>query len=292
MSPQGFVTVRGRGYRPQEVDRRVAALSASRDEAWERAARLTVLAKRMEAEAAGLREAVAQLAPQTYDLLSERARRILGLAQEEAEELAFEARGDAAAALSAARARAERAAELAREDATAVREQTEVRSRQALLRAQGEADALRLAARQDAEEWRGQALAALREMGHRTDALLAEQEQEHVERWDGAEREYAARAAGLDARHAEMETSAQSRLAAAKRAYALAEEAARHGQEDAEARGAELIAQARVEEERIVRETDRVLREHAEEQEEMRAHMNHVRSSLAALTGRAAPAEG
>ncbi|MGG8406125.1 cellulose-binding protein, partial [Streptomyces sp. 12297] len=101
VSPQGFVTVRGRGYRPQEVDRRVAALSASRDEAWERAARLTVLAKRMEAEAAGLREAVAQLAPQTYDLLSERARRILGLAQEEAEELAFEARGDAAAALSA-----------------------------------------------------------------------------------------------------------------------------------------------------------------------------------------------
>ncbi|NEC65517.1 cellulose-binding protein, partial [Streptomyces sp. SID9727] len=80
--------------------------------------------------------------------------------------------------------------------------------------------------------------------------------------------------------------------AAARRARAEAEEAARHGQEDAEARAAELIARARVREERVVRETERVLRVHEEGREEVQAHMAHVRSSLAALTGRVSPAAG
>ncbi|MDX6764399.1 DivIVA domain-containing protein, partial [Streptomyces sp. F8] len=144
-----IATVRGRGYRMEEVDRYLARLSGSRDEAWERVARLTVLARQMEAEAARLREVVAGLAPQTYDELGERARRILLLAEEEAEAVRTEARADAAATLDAAGARAERVAELARGDAEAVREQTEVRARQGLLRAEREADDLRAGARQD-----------------------------------------------------------------------------------------------------------------------------------------------
>ncbi|KIF03181.1 cellulose-binding protein, partial [Streptomyces sp. RSD-27] len=94
--PQGFSTVRGgRGYRPEHVDRYVARLAGSRDEAWERVARLTVLARQMEQEAERLRAAVAALAPQTYDELSERARRILSLAEEESEILRADARADA-----------------------------------------------------------------------------------------------------------------------------------------------------------------------------------------------------
>ena len=84
VSSQGFEVVRGLGYRPEQVDAHVAALSAGRDAAWERAARLTVLARDMEAEAVRLREAVSRLAPQTYDGLGERARRIFQLAREEA----------------------------------------------------------------------------------------------------------------------------------------------------------------------------------------------------------------
>ncbi|MFE2148385.1 cellulose-binding protein [Streptomyces sp. NPDC059456] len=293
MSPHGpgFATVRGRGYRVDEVDRYLARLSGSRDEAWERVARLTVLAKRMEAEAGRLREAVAALAPQTYDELSERARRILLLVEEEADSVRREARADAVDVMGAAEAYADRVAELARQDAEAVREQTEVRARQGLLRAEREADAIRSDARDDAGEWRAQAQAALTEMRRRSDALLADREQEHVERWDAAQRELAALEADLEARHAELERFAEARLAEARRGFAEAEETARHGQEDAEARAAELLAEAGVQEERTGRETDRILREHAEAQEEMRAHMNHVRSSLAALTGRA-PAEG
>ncbi|AYV28108.1 hypothetical protein EES41_15400 [Streptomyces sp. ADI95-16] len=293
MSPHGpgFGTVRGRGYRMEQVDRYLARLSDSRDEAWERVARLTVLAKRMEAEAGRLREAVSELAPQRYDDLSERARRILLLSEEEAEAVRDEAGADVLAIQGAAEAHADRATELARHDAEAVREQTEVRARQLLLRAQREADEERGGARDEAAAWRAEAAAALAEMERRSQALLTEREQERVERRDAAERELAAREGELEARLLELDRCAEAGLAEARRALAEAEEAARHGQEDAEARGAELVAAARVREERVGRETERILREHAEAQEEMRAHMNHVRSSLAALTGRA-PAEG
>ncbi|MFD8016134.1 cellulose-binding protein, partial [Streptomyces sp. NPDC059762] len=82
-----FAVGRGRGYRPEQVDRYLAALSGDRDEAWERAARLTVLAKEMEAELAALREAVAALKPQRYEELGEAAQQILKLAEQEDERL-------------------------------------------------------------------------------------------------------------------------------------------------------------------------------------------------------------
>ncbi|MGP3638574.1 hypothetical protein ACTU45_35715, partial [Streptomyces sp. 24-1644] len=85
VSAHGFVGVRGRGYRPEQVDRAVAALSAERDAAWERLSRLTDLAGELAAESARLAEAVASLAPQTYASLGERAQQILSLAQSEAE---------------------------------------------------------------------------------------------------------------------------------------------------------------------------------------------------------------
>ncbi|MET7443136.1 cellulose-binding protein, partial [Streptomyces sp. NPDC005568] len=70
VSPHGFVAVR-RGYRPEQVDAFTEALSRDRDAAWERAARLTVLANDMEEDAEDLREVVAGLAPQTYESLGE-----------------------------------------------------------------------------------------------------------------------------------------------------------------------------------------------------------------------------
>ena len=83
-----------------------------------------------------------------------------------------------------------------------------------------------------------------------------------------------------------MTARGEALLAGARRELAEAEEAARHGQEDAEARAAELLSGAGMAEERVVRETERVLREHEEGREEVQAHMTHVRNSLAALTGR------
>lgn len=127
-------------------------------------------------------------------------------------------------------------------------------------------------------------------MRQRTEDLLLEQERAHAERWEEAERAVVERAAALDAHHVEREVRAEDALVEARRALAEAEEFARHGQEDAAARAAEVLAEARVREERIARETERVLREHGERWDDVRAQMDHVRSSLTALTGRA-PAE-
>ncbi|MEU6127496.1 cellulose-binding protein, partial [Streptomyces sp. NPDC047123] len=103
-SPHGFVTVRGRGYRPEQVEAYAAALSQERDGSWERAARLTVLAKEMEAEAERLRDVVSRLAPQTYETLGERARQILALAETEGAAVLEAARADAQGVTEAAEA--------------------------------------------------------------------------------------------------------------------------------------------------------------------------------------------
>ena len=80
----GFATVRGRGYRTEQVDRFLEELSEDRDAAWERAARLTVLANEMTAECAALRDVVSTLSPPTYESLGKGALDLLRLVEEEA----------------------------------------------------------------------------------------------------------------------------------------------------------------------------------------------------------------
>ncbi|MFD0418736.1 cellulose-binding protein [Streptomyces sp. NPDC127108] len=288
VSPHGFVAVRGRGYRPGQVEVYADALSQDRDAAWERAARLTVLAKDMGAEAARMREVVARLAPQTYEALGQRAQYLLALTVEEAAAVRDAAAAAARATAEATAAGAAALAGAARAYADSVCGEAEERARRRLLADGATADEVRVAARTDVKQWRGEALAALRDMRQRTSGLLADLEKEHAERWEAAEREIAEREAEAEAHEASLVAAAEARLAEAERARAQADEAARHGQEDAEARAADVLARARMREERLGRETERVLREHGERWDEVRAHMDHVRSSLSALTGRGA----
>ncbi|MGW7236881.1 cellulose-binding protein [Streptomyces sp. NPDC054804] len=287
MPPYDFVTVRGRGYRPEQVDTFLAALSQDRDAAWERAARLTVLAKDMEAESARVRAVVEQLPPQTYESLGDRAQRIFRLVVDEASAL----RGNARRALIDGVVQAEECAEnercAAREEADALRADAEERARQLLLAARAEADEIRIGARLEVKEARGEAVAALREVRQRTTGMLAEQAKEHAERWIEAEDEEAARAAEADVQMADRIARAEAALSEAKRALGEAEEWQHRSQEAARVRAEEILAEARVREERIARETERVLREHGEIWDDVQAHMDHMRDSLMTLTGRA-----
>lgn len=287
----GFVGVRGRGYRPEQVDRVVAELSAERDGAQEQVARLTALVETLIAESARLDEAVAVLAPQDYASLGERAQQILALAEGEAETVRSAALEDVRSLQDAVDASARALRESARADAEAMRAAAVAHAERVLAGAEGSAGEALAGARQEAGAVREEADAAMEATRSRTASVLAHQEQEHTERWKVAGQELADAESAQSAEHTELTGRAEAALAEARRALAEAEEAARHGQEDAEARGAELVAAARVREERVVRETDRVLREHEEGREEVQAHMTHVRHSLAALTGRVTPAE-
>lgn len=286
VSPSGFAVVgRGRGYRRQQVDRYVADLSRERDAAWERAARLTVLANELTGDAERLRGEVAQLAPQTYESLGERARQILVLAEAEDAELAVGARHEAQRQWDAAEVFSRTVREAAQQEADQVRAAVEVWVRHIVEAAQAEVDEVRIAARRDAKAWRAEALGALKEMRQRTAALLADQEREQAEQWEAEGRELTARQEAVDARIAELEERSRLKLEEAKRAYGAADEAARQGQEDAQAQAADIVAQARSREERTVRETERLLRAHAGRGEQLKAHMEHVRNSLSALAG-------
>ncbi|WP_409471605.1 cellulose-binding protein [Streptomyces sp. HC307] len=291
VSSHGFVTVRGRGYRPEQVDAYAFALSVDRDAAWERAARLTVLAREMEAEVERLREAVEQLPPQTYEALGERARLLFQLAEEEAAVLREEARREADECVADAESRALDVRRTAQEEADALRADAEERARQRLLTAQAEADELRVTARREVKESRKEAVAALREVRQRTAAMLAEQEKEHARRWASAEQEAEDRTAALDAHFAERMARAEAALSEAEQDRAAAAESDRHWQEQAQARADEVLAEARAEEDRIERETEGVLREHGEQWDKVQAHMDYVRSSLAKLMGNRAQAE-
>lgn len=284
----GFGAGRGRGYRPDQVDAFAVALSAERDAAWERAARLTVLAREMEAESERLREAVARLVPQTYDSLGERARRLWELGAEEADAVRERGRSQARELVAAAEAHADALRQDTDAAAETVRGEAEERAGHRLQAARAEADEIRIGARREVKEGRGEALVALREMRLRTSGLLAEQEKEYAERWAAQERLAAEREVALDVGHMERVTAAEAALSEAKRAFAGAEESVRRIDDDARVRAAELLAEARAKEDRIARETERVLREHGEQWDDVQAHMDHVRNSLATLTGRAA----
>jgi cell division septum initiation protein DivIVA len=288
-SPHGFVTVRGRerGYRPEQVEACVAALFEERDGAWERAARLTVLAREMDEDLAELRETVARLSAQDYTALGERARRLFQLGEEEAAAVRERARDAARALLEEARAHAAGVREAARAHADAVRAEADERARQRLLAARAEADETRIETRREVRAGRGEALSALRETRKRTAGMLAEQRREHAERWTAEGRAEDERARALDAHHAELTARAERELEQARRALADAEEEAGRRQEEARARAAEVVAEARERQERIARETERVLYEHGERWDELQAQMASVRSNLSSLTGRA-----
>ncbi|MFI9627116.1 cellulose-binding protein [Streptomyces sp. NPDC052042] len=286
----GYVGVRGRGYRPEQVDRFLAGLVAERDESRERVSRLTAKLEELSAEAVRLREVVATLAPQDYASLGERAQRILALAEGEADSMRSAAQEEAQTVRDAADEAGRAVRGSARTDAEAMRAAAGEYAEETVAAARKDAVGIVAEAGTEAERTREDARFVMEETRRRTESVLAHQEQEHAERWKAAEDELADAEAAQAARHDELTDQAEARLVEARRDRDRAEEAARHTREDADARAAELTAAARAGEERVVRETERVLREHEEAREEVHAHMTHVRNSLAALTGRVAPA--
>ncbi|EYT79318.1 cellulose-binding protein, partial [Streptomyces sp. Tu 6176] len=120
VSLHGFAVVRGRCYRPDQVNTQVDVLFVDRDAAWERAARLTVLARNMEAELAALRERAAGLGEQTYASLGEGARSLHEHGQQEARAVRERALREAREQYEAARAYADGLLQDARAYADAV----------------------------------------------------------------------------------------------------------------------------------------------------------------------------
>lgn len=282
-----FVVVRGRGYRPDQVDAYVDALFRNRDAAWERAARLTVLAREMEEEAERLRETVAQLAPQTYETLGEGARRIFELVEEEAAAVREGVREEARRMREEAQAYADGVREAAQAHADAVGAEADEYARQRLLAARAEAGEIRITAKRALKDRRGEVLGPLRQTRQRTNGLLNDQAKEHAERWADIEREAEEQMAALRASEVERAARAEASVAEAELVLADAEASAKRLNEEARAHGTAVLAEARKRAEEISQETERVLHEHGKMWDEVRTHMDQMRNSLTALTRQA-----
>ncbi len=290
-SPHAFAVVRGRGYRPEQVDRRVARLIGRSSEDWERAARLTALVEQMTGEMERLRAEAESRPPQTYEALGDRARKLLVLAESESAQVLGAGRSEARLTVEQAEAAARVVRESAQREAKRLRAEATATAARTVENARAQADALRIAAQAASDEVRTAAEATLREVSRRCAESVAGQERAQEVAREEADRELAERERAFEAYVGELSERGERLLAVARRERAEAEEAARRWQEEASARGAELIAAARVREEGVERETGRELREHAERAEQMRRHMARVRSTLASLTGRAAEQE-
>ncbi|RXS83839.1 cellulose-binding protein [Streptomyces sp. TM32] len=268
------------------MDRRVEGLSVDRDSCWERAARLTVLSHEMEAELTELRAYVAQLPPQTFESLGSEARLIFVTAESEAARLRTEAEQEARRAAEEAAVHADEVQDAAERAAYALRTEAEAWGRRTEEAARGEAAERAVAAAKEAAQVRDDAAEALSQVRARTAQLLCDQEKRQSEEWDAAGRELAEQEAETDRLLIELDARGKASRAESQRLYAAAEEEARHLQEDADGRAAGMLDRARAEVERIERATERVVAAHDAERAEVRVHMNHVRNSLAALTGK------
>ncbi|MDX3387745.1 cellulose-binding protein [Streptomyces niveiscabiei] len=287
VSPYGFGTVRGRGYRPSQVEAYVAALCADRDAAWDRAARLTVQVKEAESEATRLREAVLRLTPQSYETLGETAHHLFRLARHEAHTLRERARHEARDQAARADEQAAAIREEAESEARRTLAEAEEWGRQRIARARAEADEIRVTARREVKRDRAKALEGLREVRRRTESLRTRQDQTRDQRREAIEREALARARTLDAHYATLIARAESALCEARATHTEAEKSATRLQSRAHTHATALLTEAHHQADRIARETERVLREHGERWDDVRAHMDYVRTSLSALTGRA-----
>ncbi|MEV6568833.1 cellulose-binding protein [Streptomyces kronopolitis] len=273
------------------MDRRVEGLSVDRDSCWERAARLTVLANEMEAELTELRNHVAQLPPQTFESLGSEARLIFTTAQSEGSRLRAGAERDARQAGKEAAAYSDEVRDAAERAAYTLRTEAEAWGRRTEEAARGEAAELAVTAAQEAAELRDDAAEALAQVRARTAQLLCDQEKRQSQEWDAAGQEIAEREAETDRLLTDLDARGKDARADAQRRYAEAEEEARYQKEDADGRAAGMLAQARAEAERIERATERIVAGHDAERAEVRVHMAHVRTSLAALTGKPQVAE-
>jgi hypothetical protein len=285
-SPHAFTVVRGRGYRPEQVDRAMGELIGQLEQDRGHIAELTALEEELAAEAERLGSVAESLPPQTYESLGQRPRRLLTLAEAEAAGVRAAAGDEAGRTAAEAESYARAVREAAEEEAELLRTEAAAAAARRVEAARSEAEAVEAAAREAAREARTAAEEAVRAAEAQCAEALAGQERAQVAESEEAERELAGRKRAVEAYVGELADRGDQLLEAARRERAEADEDARRWQEEAQARGGKLLAGARARAEAVERETERVLWEHAECAAEMRRHMARVRSTLASLTGR------
>ncbi|MFD5082338.1 hypothetical protein ACFWOG_06830 [Kitasatospora sp. NPDC058406] len=285
--PQYGFTVARRGYAPEQVDRALTALTARRDESWERLSVLGAGIREMERRLAEIQQAAADAPEPDYQVLSDQAAGLARTAEnealavrEKAERHAEDLRDEVYEAGQALDRAAKEYATTTRTDADGAARRTDERTR-------AEAEAIRADTDREVRSVRDSATAhaakvrvAAAEASERAEAKLAELRRK-------ADETFAEAQAKADTEDAAVSATAERRLKEAEQHRETVLGQIKQADAEAQARADQLIEQARREAERINAASEREQREFATRLETVQQHLDHIKGTLASLTGAA-----
>ncbi|MFG3225823.1 hypothetical protein ACGF07_13715 [Kitasatospora sp. NPDC048194] len=282
----GFSQAR-RGYAPEQVDRALAALTAQRDEAWERLSVLGAGIRQMEARLADIRRAADEAPEPDYQVLSEQAAGLAAMAQNEAravkeraERFAEDLRDEAYEAGQALAAAAKEYAATVRAEADAAVRRTEERTRAEAESIRAEADRESRATRDAATAYAAKVRVAAAETSEHAEAELAARRRQADEAFAEAE-------ARAEAEEAEVSATAERRVREAEQHREAVLGRIKQVETDAQAKADQLIDRARREAEKINAASEQEQREYDARLETVQQHLDHIKATLASLTGAA-----
>ncbi|WP_405011849.1 hypothetical protein [Kitasatospora sp. NBC_01539] len=286
VSQHGF-TVARRGYAPEQVDATLRALTADRDEAWERLSVLGSGLREMEKRLGEIVQAREDAPEPDYGRLSEQAATLMAIADNEAEAVRSKALRAAGTIREDAQKTGQSAARAAEAHAATARGEAEQAVRETEATTRAEAERIRIEAEYDANTTRDAATAdaarvrlSAAEAEERAEAKLAELRRRSDEMFAQAQ-------ADADAQEEETLAGANRRLREAEqhREAVLAEIRTIEGDAQTKAEGLLSAARVKAERLRVAGETDQ--RDFAVRHQEMQEQLDSIKKTLAELTGAA-----
>ncbi|SOB82372.1 hypothetical protein [Streptomyces sp. 1331.2] len=285
--PQHGFTQARRGYAPDQVERALAALTAQRDEAWERLSVLGAGIRQMEARLADIRRAAEEAPEPDYEVLSEQAAGLAAMAQnearavrEKAERFSEDLRDEVYEAGQALDRAAKEYSTTTRTEADAAARRTDERTRAEAEGIRAEADRESRAVRDAATAYAAKVRVAAAEAGEQAEAELATRRRR-------ADEDFAAAQAAADAEDAEVSATAERRVKEAEQHRETVLNRIKQLETDAQAKADQLVEQARREAEKINAASEREQAEFDIRLETVQQHLDHIKATLASLTGAA-----
>jgi hypothetical protein len=282
----GFTAAR-RGYAPEQVDRALVALTAQRDEAWQRLSWLGAQIRELEAVLEATRKAAAEAPEPDYGTLSEQAADLMAIAdnearqvREKAERFAEDTRDETYQAGQEQQAEAAAYATATRAEADQAARRTEERTRAEAEKLRGEADAEARTIRDTATAAAAQIRVAAAEAGEQAESTLAERRRDADER-------FAAEEAAAAAEDAKISQAAERRLKEADQHRESVLGLVKQIDTDAQAKADRLVEQARREGDKIDTASAEERAEFDKRLETVQTHLDHIKGTLASLTGKA-----
>ena len=291
VSPQHGFPMARRGYDPDQVERAMVELTEGRDQAWERLSGLGNRMRALEQQLIDAAKAAEEAEPPSFAHLSERAGRLLVITEEEASAIRAEAEDWVDALDAEARADGQQSRAEGDDQAVRLRAAADEGHRRELERARSRAEAERADADREARTLRDEAAGYAGGVRDRAQEIAETTRTRLAALQHRADQELAGTEAAAVAQEEQLTSGAEHKQGEAERHRKAMQAMAEEIEAEAATRVERVLEAGRREAERIGAAAERDRAAFAERRDELQAHLDHIRTTLTALTGAAdAPA--